>query len=57
MSRIGYIFGTMFTGFAECAVLFWFFAPYISDGFEIAAAVCDYLAERQFFSTAREVCR
>ena len=32
MSRIGYIFGTVFTGFAECAVLFWFFAPYNTVG-------------------------
>lgn len=32
MSRIRYIFGTMFTGFAECAILFWFFAPYTTVG-------------------------
>ena len=34
MSRIGYIFGTVFTGFAECAVLFWFFAPYNTVGLQ-----------------------
>lgn len=32
MSRIGYIFGTIITGFAECAVLFWLFAPYNTVG-------------------------
>src|SRR5260370_11344495 len=28
----------------------------ISNGFEVAAAICAYLAERQFFSIAREIC-
>ncbi len=32
MKRVAYIFGTMFTSFAGCAVLFWFFAPYNTVG-------------------------